>query len=96
MRIAIAAVLGVAVLATWLGCIGFARLRSPYARLHCVPFVALASGVPVVVAAFLADGLSDRALKILLLVLIIVIGGAALSHASGRAFAMHEMNPEDP
>lgn len=96
IRVAVAGVLAVAVLAAWLGCIGFARLRSPYARLHCVPFVALAAGVPVVVAAFLADGVSDRALKVLLLVLIIVLGGAALSHASGRAFALHEMNPRDP
>lgn len=90
------ALLAVAVCAIWLGCIGFARLRSPYARLHCVPFVAAAAGTPVVIASFLADGVSDRALKVLLLVLIVLLGGAALSHATGRAFAMHEMNPEDP
>jgi len=91
----IAALLALAVGAAWLGCIGFARLRSPYARLHCVPFVTAAAGAPVVIAAFLADGASDRACKILLLVVLALAGGAALSHAAGRAFAMHEMNPED-
>lgn len=96
MQAAVAAMLALAITAIWLGCIGFARLRSPFARLHCVPFVAAAAGTPVVIAAFLADGFSDRTGKILLLLLIILIGGAALSHAAGRAFAMHAMNPEDP
>ena len=85
-----------ATVAVWLGCIGFARLRSAFARLHCVAFTAAAAGLPVIIAAFVADGFSDRALKIVLLLLIILLGGAALSHACGRAFAMHEMNPEDP
>ncbi|HTW68499.1 MAG TPA: monovalent cation/H(+) antiporter subunit G [Acetobacteraceae bacterium] len=96
IAILISAALGIAVLATWLGCAGFARLTSPYARLHCVPFVTAAAGVPIVIAAFLADGASDRAGKILLLLAVALLGGAALSHAAGRAFAMHDMNPEDP
>ena len=91
----ISAALAVTVVAVWLGCVGFARLRSPYARLHCVPFVTAAAGAPLLLAVFVADGASDRAFKILLLLLLALVGGAALSHASGRAIAMHEMNPED-
>ena len=81
----IAALLAVVVGAVWLGCLGFARLRTPLDRLHCVAFVNAAAGSALCVAAFLADGPSTRAFKILLTVLVSLCYGAALSHASGRA-----------
>jgi multicomponent Na+:H+ antiporter subunit G len=76
-----------AVAVSWLGCIGFAGFRSPYDRLHCVTFVAVTAGFFVTLAAFIADGLSDRALKILLFFLLTLANGAAVAHASGRAVA---------
>jgi multisubunit Na+/H+ antiporter MnhG subunit len=93
--IAIAALLTLAVLATWLGSIGFARLRSACARVHCVTFVTVGAGIPVALASLLADGFSSRALKIVLLELVLLVCGAALAHATGRAIAMREMSPED-
>ena len=85
MTAVIGTLLAVTVGATWLGCLGFARLRTPLDRLHCVAFVNAAAGTALCVAAFLADGPSTRACKILLTVLVSLCYGAALSHASGRA-----------
>ena len=72
----IAALLIVAVLFAWIGCLGFARFPSAYDRIHCVTFVAVTSGAAVTIAAFCADGLSDRALKIALFYALTVLNGA--------------------
>lgn len=82
------ALLVVLVLAAWLGCAGFARLRSPLDQLHCVTFVNAACGAALAVVAFVADGASDRAFKILLLVAAALLSGAALAHATGRALVL--------
>jgi multicomponent Na+:H+ antiporter subunit G len=80
--------LAVMVLAAWLGCAGFARLRTPFDRIHCVAFVNATSGTALVLAAFLSDGASDRAWKILLVVGVNLLAGAAMSHAVGRALLL--------
>lgn len=77
--------LGLLVAVTWLGCLGFARLRSPLDRLHCAGFVNAAAGTLLAAVAFAADGPSDRAFKVLLSVAVSLLAGAALSHAVGRA-----------
>ena len=92
----ITALLALAVVATWLGCIGFARLPTAYARLHCVPFVAIAAGFPITVVTFVADGVSSRALKVLFLQLGMLLIGGALSHASGRAIAIRAIDRQQP
>ncbi|HYZ21557.1 MAG TPA: monovalent cation/H(+) antiporter subunit G [Rhodopila sp.] len=86
----IAACLSALVVAVWIGCLGFVRLSSPYDRLHCATFIAAAGGVLAVLAAFLADGTSDRAWKIVLVVLLVLVNGSALSHAVSRAMAWRE------
>jgi len=68
----------------WIGCIGFARLSTPLDRLHCVSFVAASAGPLAVALAFAADGFSDRAWKIVLLVVLMLVNGAALTHATAR------------
>ena len=73
------------VVVTWLGCLGFARLRTPMDRLHCAAFVNVAVGAVLVVVAFLSDGPSTRAWKVLATVVAGVAGGAVLSHAVARA-----------
>ncbi len=67
------------------GCGRFLRLKAPLDRLHCVSFVNAAAGGAIAVVAFVADGASDRALKILVLTAVILLVGAALAHATGRA-----------
>lgn len=90
------ALLVLAVLAVWIGCIGFARLRSPFDRLHCATFVAVSAGPLLVLAAFLADGFSDRPGKILLLLVLAAFNGAASGHAVARTIAWREAAGEGP
>ena len=90
---AIDVLLAIAVASVWLGCAGFARLRSPFDRQHTAAFVNATAGLALVVAAFLADGASARALKILLVVVASLVTGSATSHAVGRALR-HRTPPE--
>ena len=89
-RYVIDALLILAVLGAWLGCAGFARLRTPLDRLHCAAFVNWTTLVPITVAAFVADGASNRAWKLLLVTLATITAGALLSHATGRALTTRE------
>ena len=88
--IVIDALLALAVLTCWLGAAGFARLKSPLDRLHCVTFVNAGSGIAILIAAFVADGVSARALKILVLNAAALASGAALAHATGRALLLRQ------
>jgi multicomponent Na+:H+ antiporter subunit G len=92
----IAAVLLLAGLAVWIGCIGFARLRTPLDRLHAASFAAAAAGPLVALAAFLADGDSIRAWKILLAVVLLVGNGAATTHALARCVVWRDASETPP
>ncbi len=85
MSLAIDACLAFAVAAVWLGAAGFARLKTPLDRLHAVTFINAAGGAALTLAAFLADGPTDRAFKILVIWLVNLAAGAAVSHMTGRA-----------
>ena len=93
--IAVSLLLALVVLALWLASWGFALLPSAYDRLHCTSFAAAAAGLPLVAAGFVSDGASDRAFKILLLALLLLLSGATLAHASGRAIASRDAGKED-
>ena len=96
MTIVIDAFLVLAVFAVWLGCAGFARMRAPLDRIHAVAFVNATSGVCVLIAALLTEGLTTRVLKILLIVGIGLLAGAAMSHATGRALLLRgTLEPEE-
>ncbi len=92
--VALDGLLGIAVLAAWLGCAGFLRLRTALDRMHCVAFVYATAGSALTAAAFVSDGPSDRALKMLLLTVVGLLAGAAMSHATGRALLLHGSAPE--
>ncbi|MDP4024185.1 monovalent cation/H(+) antiporter subunit G [Methylobacterium sp. NEAU 140] len=83
-------VLGLAVAAAWLASLALLRLPRALDRLHAAAFLNVAVAAPVAVAAFVADGISVRSLKILLIALLLVAWGAVLSHAAGRAVLMRE------
>jgi multisubunit Na+/H+ antiporter MnhG subunit len=79
------ALLTLTVLTFWLGAAGFARLAWPLDRLHCVTFVNITCGALILVAAGLWGGSPDDVIKVALLLGILVIGGAAVAHATARA-----------
>jgi multicomponent Na+:H+ antiporter subunit G len=87
------ALLAVAVGACWLGAAGFLFLKAALDRLHCVSFVNAAAGLAVAAAAFVADGPSDRAFKILVMTAAVLVAGAALAHATGRALVQRKNRP---
>lgn len=78
---------------TWFGVVGFARLRAPLDQLHCVTFLNLVAGSELTAAAFVSDGVSNRSLTVLLLVALNLLIGAAMSHATGRAFVRRSDAP---
>ncbi len=79
-----------AVAAVWLGGFGALRLRTSLDRLHAVAFCNAAGGLLVAVAGFLADGVSTRSVKLACLVVLVLVSGAAISHAAGRALALRD------
>ena len=79
------ALLALAVASAWLGAISFARLGSAMDRLHCATFTTLGAGLPIVIAAFIEDGLAQRPFKILLLFVVALVAGASINQAIARA-----------
>ena len=77
--------IAIVVASAWIGAIGFARLGSALDRLHCVTFVYVGCGLPLAALAFVADGPSSRAFKILLLVAVSLVAGASVNQAVARA-----------
>jgi multicomponent Na+:H+ antiporter subunit G len=74
------------VLSAWLGALAFGRLTTVLDKLHCLAFVNVTAGICLVGAALIADaGLTTRTAKIIAIVLIQLISGAATVVAAGRA-----------
>jgi multicomponent Na+:H+ antiporter subunit G len=90
VTIALGILLALALAAAWLGAIGLLRLRTALARLHCATFVTVAGGVATTAAVFIADGSSSRAWKALGLLFMLLVIGAATSHALGRALVTRQ------
>ena len=82
------------ILIAWLGVAGFVRLREPLDRLHCVTFVNAGSGLALLVASLIADGVSSRTGNVLLVLAINLLGGATASYAIGRALRVRGSLPE--
>lgn len=89
MTVAIDIALAIAVLAAWLATLAFFRLATPFERLHAVTLINVTSGL-IVLAAFLADGLSSRSLKCALIWMATLPVGAITSHVTGRALHFRE------
>lgn len=78
----------------WLAAAGFARLRAPLDRLHCVTFVNAGCGSALLAASLVAEGVSNRTGNILLVVALNLLGGSAGSYAVGRALRVRGSLPE--
>ncbi|HTT81007.1 MAG TPA: monovalent cation/H(+) antiporter subunit G [Stellaceae bacterium] len=88
--IAVSVLLGLAVLSAWLACFALLRFRAALDRLHCSAFVNAAGGGFVAAAVLVQDRATDRSLKVLAILAILVLGSAALSHAVGRAILLRD------
>ena len=83
MILAILLALGVAM--ALLAIVAFLRLATPFERLHAASFVAVAATACFVAAAFVTDGVTGRSLKMVLILVVLVLSGAAANHAVARA-----------
>lgn len=91
MSMAIVSILlALAVASVWIACLAVLRLPQALDRMHAAAFLNAAAGFLVTAAAFVADGVSGRSLKIALLMTLLVVWGAVLSHAVGRALLLRE------
>jgi multicomponent Na+:H+ antiporter subunit G len=90
MTIVVGALLALLVGTTWLSALALLRLPHALDRLHAISFLNVTTGILVTAAAFAADGISGRSLKILLMMIVLVGVSAVLSHAAGRALLMRE------
>ena len=90
------ALLAVSVLAAWLGAIGFLRLTTALDRLHVAGFVNVVAGGAILVAVWVADGVSQRAGKTVLIWVLMLMAGAAVAHASGRALLLRSHPEKKP
>ncbi len=90
MSFAIGVMLGLAVAVTWLAALALWRLPRALDRMHALAFLNVAASGLVTAAAFLADGISGRSLKILLMMAVFLGWAAVLSHVTGRAVLMRE------
>ena len=90
MSVAIGLLLGLAVAVTWLASLALWRLPQALDRLHVLAVLNVAASVLVTAAAFLADGVSGRSVKILVMMVVFLGWAAVLSHVSGRAVLMRE------
>lgn len=91
----IPALLALIVIAGWIAAFGFVRLNAALDRVHCTTFALVACGLPLAVLGFVADGVSTRSLKIAALAIFLLVCGAALSHATGRALMLRPHEEDD-
>ncbi|MBE7218340.1 MAG: monovalent cation/H(+) antiporter subunit G [Caulobacteraceae bacterium] len=82
--------LALTVASAWLGAAALLRLRTALDRLHCATLVGVLTGGLLVLAGFAQDGVSTRSLKLTLVWLVVVLGGAATTHAAGRAVLLRD------
>ncbi|KST56628.1 cation:proton antiporter [Methylobacterium sp. GXS13] len=90
MTLAIGLLLSLTIAITWLASLALWRLPRALERLHVLAFLNVTTSVLVTAAAFLADGVSGRSVKILLIMVVFLAWAAVLSHVSGRAMLMRE------
>lgn len=90
MNLASAALLAFAVLVAWIMALAFVRMPAHFGRLHAVTFFNLVAGGAITAAVIVADGFTARSFQTVLIWLVVVAGGALLSHAIARALHLRE------
>ncbi len=93
MTVATESLLVFAVLVAWVTALAFLRVHSNYDRLHAITFFNLLAGGAITAAVVIRDGLSARTFQAVLVWLVVVAGGALLSHAIARALHAHGEEP---
>ena len=88
--------LGMTVIACWLGVIGMLRMQTPTQALHYLTLPATAGVFALVVAVFVETGMSATAIKTLLIAFILLAINSVVTHATARAFRTRELGHWEP
>jgi multisubunit Na+/H+ antiporter MnhG subunit len=90
MAVLVDILLGLAVLVVLLSSVGILVMRDVYQKLHFVAPVSLVAPLLVAIAVLLQSGWSIRSTQTWLALLLVVIAGPVLSHATIRAARIRE------
>ena len=88
--------LGITVLACWIGVIGMLRMREPMQALHYLGLPASLGVVALTGAVLSETGLSSITLKTALIAVVLVGINSAVAHATARAFRTRELGHWEP
>lgn len=89
------ALLGLAVLACWLGVIGMLRMRHPTQALQYLQLPGVAM-FAVTIAMFLETGPSSAAFKAVLIAIVLMGINSVVTHATARAFRVRHLGHWEP
>ena len=85
MTILVGVLLSIGIVCALVAAVAFLRLATPLEKLHAGGFLAVASGAAIVLAGIATDGLTGRALKLVLIFVALLFTGAVSNHAVARA-----------
>lgn len=88
--------LGIVVLACWIGVVGMLRMRHPLQALHYLTLPATFGMFALTIAIFLEDGFGSAAVKTLLIALVFLAINSVVTHATARAFRARELGHWEP
>jgi monovalent cation/proton antiporter MnhG/PhaG subunit len=88
--------LGLVVVACWLGVIGMLRMHEPTQALHYLTLPATVGVFALVLGVFLETGPAFAAFKTLLIAVILFAINAVVTHATARAFRTRELGHWQP
>ena len=94
--ICIDVLLGIVVVACWIGIFGMLRMREPMQALHYLTLPATVGVIALTIAVFLESGASATAFKTLLIAGILLAINSVVTHATARAFRTRELGHWEP
>ncbi len=83
--IAVEVFLGIAVVVTWLCCLGIVITPNFYDRLHYLASVTTVAAFSILVAVVIREGWGQATLKTILVCLVLLLINAIVTHATARA-----------
>ena len=94
--IAVAILLGIAVLSTGICCCALLLFRDLFQRLHYLSVVTTTSTLALLAAVVIKEGAGQAAIKTILVFLVLLLVNAVVSHATARAARVRELGQWTP
>jgi len=99
--IVVEVLLGVTVLACWIGVLGMIRMRDPYQALHYLGVPGIVGMGSLTAAVFVATGWNQASWKCAIILVLLLAANSVGTHAAARAFREREKghwepDPRDP